>query len=68
MSCCTEHGCRRSKPFLVRQGPFSGRWFVVADYKTSGDHSQFIEAKAKHDITALTDAGWTPPSRPLRPD
>lgn len=72
MTCCTEHGCRRSKPFLIRLGPFSGRWLLITDYKTTGDRDQFIEAKAKHDITddliaALTDAGWTPPPRPLGP-
>lgn len=73
MTCCRENGCRRSKPFLIRQGGFSGRWYVVADYKTTGDRGQFIEAKAKHDITdelvtALTHSGWTPPDDTFRPD
>jgi hypothetical protein len=39
----------------------------VADYKTTGDKGQFIEAKAKHDVTdellaALIAAGWSPPT------
>lgn len=67
MTCCHEHGCQRSKPFLIRQGGLTGRWFLLADYKTSGDKGQFIEAKRKHDITddllaALTAAGWSPPT------
>jgi hypothetical protein len=62
--CCDEYRCRRSKPLLVRKGGFSGRWFVITDYKPRGENG--IEAMQKHDVTdeliaQLLADGWTPP-------
>lgn len=54
--CCREQGCRRRKPFLIRQGGLSGRWFLVTDYKDLGNGT--VESKTRHDITeSLREAG-----------
>lgn len=62
--CCNEHGCRRSQPFKLRRGGFSGRWFLVSRYRQRAP--EMIESMEKHDIhdelmNALLEAGWTPP-------
>ena len=66
--CCNEYRCKRKLPYRIRLAPFSQRWMLITRY-TDKDNNLMV-ASEKHDIhdelvTALLDAGWTPPTEPI---
>ena len=52
--CCTEPGCRRKTPILLRRGDLSGHWYVITRY-TRRDGGG-IRATEKHALDEATSA------------
>jgi hypothetical protein len=51
MPCCNEYGCKRKNPVLIRQGPFSDRWYAGTSYTEKDGSVVRISDGGKHDIT-----------------
>lgn len=56
--CCTEPGCARKQPVLLRPGPWGDGWYIITRYTRTvrEGKADLIRAEVKHKLDAETCA------------